>query len=45
MRIATVAGRLQLWTSSGWIDVEQASGRFAADPHVIVAAEGTVIEL
>jgi 2-keto-4-pentenoate hydratase/2-oxohepta-3-ene-1,7-dioic acid hydratase in catechol pathway len=35
MRIATVAGRLQLWTSSGWIDVEQASGRFAADPHEV----------
>lgn len=33
MRIATVDGRLNVWTSSGWVDVEQANGRFSADPQ------------
>ena len=35
MRIATVDGRLNLWTSSGWVDVEQTSALFPADPQLI----------
>ncbi len=35
MRIATVDGRLNIWTANGWADVEQTSGRFSADPQEI----------
>lgn len=35
MRIATVSERLNVWTNGGWLDVEQASGQFSADPQDI----------
>src|ERR1700677_2889792 len=35
MRIATMDGRLNVWTSSGWVDVERTSGRFSFDPQEI----------
>ncbi|GAB5007124.1 fumarylacetoacetate hydrolase family protein [Mycobacterium avium subsp. hominissuis] len=36
MRIATMDGRLNVWTSTGWVDVERNSGhRFSPDPQEI----------
>jgi 2-keto-4-pentenoate hydratase/2-oxohepta-3-ene-1,7-dioic acid hydratase in catechol pathway len=38
MRIAAVDGRLAVWTSEGWVDVERRSGaRFSWDPQEIYA--------